>query len=161
MYFDQQTHACACVRIVENDQKHLEMSKKHQNSKWYNQLLGVDQLLGVTPNRWPTIFFICFSWFFFVSLLSASRVHDEKGTFSSYSNVFCCYRPCEHMRKHAFAGRNTQHTGQGLFKWAYLTKWWLFDKGDYPLSLSFSSSPKFQTFKQSNNWVVSTKQGRT
>ena len=29
VYFDQQTHACACVRIVENDQKH----KKIMNQK--------------------------------------------------------------------------------------------------------------------------------
>ena len=25
-YFNQRTHACTCVRMVENDQKHLEMS---------------------------------------------------------------------------------------------------------------------------------------
>ena len=28
VYFDQQMHACACVRMVENDQKHSKMSKK-------------------------------------------------------------------------------------------------------------------------------------
>ena len=28
MYFDQQTHACACVRMVENDKKHSKMMKK-------------------------------------------------------------------------------------------------------------------------------------
>ena len=28
VYFDQQMHACACVRIVENDQKHWKMKKK-------------------------------------------------------------------------------------------------------------------------------------
>ena len=28
VYFDQRTHACACVRMVENDQKHSKMSKK-------------------------------------------------------------------------------------------------------------------------------------
>ena len=31
--------------------------------------------------------------------------HEEK----SFSNVFHHFRPCERMRKHAFAGRNTQH----------------------------------------------------
>ena len=28
VYFDQQMHACACVRMVENDQNHCKMSKK-------------------------------------------------------------------------------------------------------------------------------------
>ena len=28
VYFNQQTHACAWVRMVENDQKYLKMSKK-------------------------------------------------------------------------------------------------------------------------------------
>ena len=28
VYFDQQTHACACVRMVENNNKHLIMMKK-------------------------------------------------------------------------------------------------------------------------------------
>ena len=28
VYFDQQTHACACVRMVENDQKHKKIMKK-------------------------------------------------------------------------------------------------------------------------------------
>ena len=27
VYFDQQMHACACVGMVENDQKHLKMIK--------------------------------------------------------------------------------------------------------------------------------------
>ena len=28
VYFDQPTHACACVRMVENDQNHSKMTKK-------------------------------------------------------------------------------------------------------------------------------------
>ena len=28
MYFDQQTHACACVHMVKNNEKHLKMIKK-------------------------------------------------------------------------------------------------------------------------------------
>ena len=28
LYLDQWTHACACIRMVENDQKHLKISKK-------------------------------------------------------------------------------------------------------------------------------------
>ena len=39
-----------------------------------------------------------FSSFFFTSLTWASHTYDEKGAF----------RPCESMRKHAFAGRSTQ-----------------------------------------------------
>ena len=29
VYFDHRTHACACVRMVENDQKYKEMMKKY------------------------------------------------------------------------------------------------------------------------------------
>ena len=29
VHFDQQTHACACVRMVENDEKHKKMMKKY------------------------------------------------------------------------------------------------------------------------------------
>ena len=32
----------------------------------------------------------------------------EKVLFSSFLNVFQCFRPCECMRKHALTGRNTQ-----------------------------------------------------
>ena len=49
-----------------------------------------------------------FSSFFFISLSCASHAHDEKGTFYSFLNVFDHFRPCECMRKHVFAGRNTQ-----------------------------------------------------
>ena len=28
VYFNQQTHTCACVRMVKNDKKHSKMSKK-------------------------------------------------------------------------------------------------------------------------------------
>ena len=49
-----------------------------------------------------------YSLFFFMSLTCASRMHDGKGTFSWFSNSFHHFRPCKHMRKHAFAGRNTQ-----------------------------------------------------
>ena len=46
-----------------------------------------------------------------MSLTRASRSHDEKGTFSWLLNVFHRFRPCERMRKHVFAGRNTQQQG--------------------------------------------------
>ena len=31
MYFDQQTHACAYVRIVENDKKHFKIIKYYHD----------------------------------------------------------------------------------------------------------------------------------
>ena len=31
--------------------------------------------------------------------------------FSSFSYVYDCFKPCERMRKHAFAGRNAQQRG--------------------------------------------------
>ena len=91
VYFDQQRHACARVRMVENDQKHLKMSKKvsfssfaredhvrhtKKNDERKMKKKFVGQRLGVTPKSWltPTNFFLRFSsW--------ASRVHDGKGTF--------------------------------------------------------------------------------
>ena len=54
VYFDQQMHACACVGMVENYEKHSKIIEKNLN-------------------------------------------------------VFYRFRPCERMRKHDFAGRNTQH----------------------------------------------------
>ena len=46
-----------------------------------------------------------FSSFFYVSLLCAWW---KKTLFKSFLNVFDRFWPCERMRKHAFAGRNTQ-----------------------------------------------------
>ena len=37
----------------------------------------------------------------------------EKVLFSSFSNVFDHFRPCKRMRKHGFAGRNTQQREDG------------------------------------------------
>ena len=56
-----------------------------------NQLLGVNQRLGVTPNRWPTNFFLHFS----SCVLHEPLVHMMKKVQS--------------MRKHKFAGQKTQH----------------------------------------------------
>ena len=63
VYFIQQMHAWTWVHMIENDWKHSKMSNKVPFSKFQmsNQRLGVNQLLGVTLNRWPTNFFLCFS----------------------------------------------------------------------------------------------------
>ena len=37
------------------------------------------------------------------------RAQDEKGTFFTIFECFYHFRPCERMRKHAFASQNTQH----------------------------------------------------
>ena len=106
-------HAFAWSKTMENIQKswkkylfHLAYERlvKKNKTKFQmsSQLLGVNQLLGVTPNCWPTNFFLRFSsW--------ASRTSDGKVTFSWFLNVFHPFRPCECMRKHAFAGPNTHH----------------------------------------------------
>ena len=47
-----------------------------------------------------------FSLFFFVSLSCASR---KRYFFHLFFIFFCHFRPCKRMRKHVFAGRNTQH----------------------------------------------------
>ena len=49
-----------------------------------------------------------FSSIFFMILTWTLHTHDGKGTFSWFLNVFHRFRPCECMRKHAFAGQNTQ-----------------------------------------------------
>ena len=63
-----------------------------------NQLLGDNQLLGVTPNRWPTNFFLNYSsWALhepLVCMMKKTLFHD----FWMFSIVL-----------HAFAGQNTQH----------------------------------------------------
>ena len=70
-----------------------------------NQLLGANQLLGVTPIRWPTNFFLRFAtWASHEPFMPMMK----KVVFCSFSYVFDRFRPCERLRKHAFAGQNTQ-----------------------------------------------------
>ena len=97
-------------KTLENDHAHKrlmwdswrKMKKKVAKFQMSNQCLGVNQLLGVTPNRWPTNFFLRFS-----SCVSHEPLVRmmEKVLFSWFFNVFYCFRPCD---VHAFAGRNTQ-----------------------------------------------------
>ena len=79
MFFDQQMHACACICMFKNDQKHLKIIKKLPFSSCipeaHVRLTKKNEEKSLSVN-----FFLCFSWFFFVSLLCAFRVHDEKGT---------------------------------------------------------------------------------
>ena len=69
--------------------------------------------------------------FFFVLLRFSSRASREplvcvikKVLFYSFSSVFDCFRPCERMRKHGFAGRNTQHPSH--FELIVYSKFWCF-----------------------------------
>ena len=39
VYFDQQTHACACIHMVENDQKHWIIMKKYLFHHAYERLM--------------------------------------------------------------------------------------------------------------------------
>ena len=75
MYFEQRTHACACIRMVENDRKHKKMMKK-----------------------------VSFPRFSSCALHEPLIRMMEKVLFSSFSNVFYRFQPCERMRKHVFAG---------------------------------------------------------
>ena len=161
VYFNQQTHACTCVRMVENDQKHSKMSKKvpfsscareahirltKKNKKkvcWSAIGSGsqklVDTLTLVTHLEFCCflfflLFFVLFVLFFFMHL-SCAQWYSLKNFItreanvlwknfitqvlffkkaqcffsSSFLSVFNRFWPCKHMRKHAFAGRNTQH----------------------------------------------------
>ena len=84
---------------------HVEKRTKSTKYQMSSQCLGVNQLLGVIPNRWLTNFFLRFS----PQALHEPLVRKmENVLFSWFSNVFHCFRPCEHMRKHAFCwSKNT------------------------------------------------------
>ena len=83
VYFDQQTHACACVSMVENDEKHWKMIEK--------------------------------STFFIMCTRGTREAYEEKQR--KKFDVFYRFQPCKRMRKHVFAGRNTQQkTYLGTFK---------------------------------------------
>ena len=76
LYFDQQTHACARVRMVENDQKHLKMSKKcfqlistmqmHAHVRWLKYTTDNLFLFLQMPVRVPLtqspVFFLWQDW---------------------------------------------------------------------------------------------------
>ena len=88
-------------------QKKVQKTTKFQMS---NQPLGVNQLLGVTPNCWPTNFFLRFS----SQASCVPLMHMmKKVLISSFSTVFHRFRQCKHMHKHAFASQNTQQTQVG------------------------------------------------
>ena len=83
--------------------------KKKQRKKFVGQQLGVTPKSWLAPKSWLLIWnCVGFNSFFYMSLTWASRLCDEKDTFSWFSNVFHCFWPCECMRKHGFAGWNTQ-----------------------------------------------------
>ena len=44
----------------------------------------------------------------------AFRTYDEKSMFLIILERFYCFPPCKCMHKHAFAGRNTQQSGEHL-----------------------------------------------
>ena len=118
VYFDQQTHDCACIRMVENDGKHSKIIKstffimrtrgscKAREEKWREKFVG--QKLGVTPKSWLTPkrwlliwnFVKLFSSFFFMSLRWASHTHDGIGTFFI---ILQCFSSFLTMQTHAQA----------------------------------------------------------
>ena len=73
-----------------------EQKYKKKKFQMSNQLLGVNQLLWVTPNGWPTNFFLHFSsWAINEPLIRMM----EKVLFSWFSNVFHRFLPwCASMR---------------------------------------------------------------
>ena len=114
-------HAFAWSKTIKNIQKwvkkvlfssctqeaHVRLTKKNEEKS----LLVSDwewlPKAGWHPNAGCSfgilLFFVLFSTW-------ASHVHDAKCFLKNYSfsSVFDHFRPCELMRKHAFAGRNTQ-----------------------------------------------------
>ena len=85
-YFDQQTHACACVPMVKRDQKHLKIMKNNQKHKIPNE----QPAFGCQPafrSHSQSLTNKLFSSFFLMSITWASSVHNEKGTFSWFLNA--------------------------------------------------------------------------
>ena len=74
--------------------------EEKQRKKFVGQRLGVSPKSWLTPKSWLLIWY-----FFLITFLHA--------TYMSLSCTFKCFfynfQPCKPMRKHAFAGRNTQH----------------------------------------------------
>ena len=95
LFFVLFVHECSCAW-------RKMFSEKKQNSKW-------------ATSFWESLPIADQQTFFFVRLTWASRAHDEKGTFLSFSNVFYRFQPCERMLTHAFAGRNTQQGSNFCF----------------------------------------------
>ena len=53
------------------------------------------------------LFWCILTTFYIMRTRGTCKAHEEKRSW--FLNVFYCFRPCERMRKQAFADRNTQH----------------------------------------------------
>ena len=82
---------------------HVRRMKNFRERFWcatdefHLHMIGADQLLGVTPNRWPTKFFLHFS----------SCTWWKRYYFHHFWMFFITLRRCKRICKHAFAGQNT------------------------------------------------------
>ena len=116
MYFDQRTHAWACVHRVKNNEKHLKIIKKVLFSSYTRETQvrltqeheqnAIFYRLGVTPKCWLTLKAGCSSAistaFFFMFLydpyMSLSRVRWKKYFFDNFQAFFIVFdhvNPCE------------------------------------------------------------------
>ena len=114
--FTQQTHACACVRMVQNNWKHPKISKKvpfsscaqeaheeKRKKKFGGQQFGATPKSWLTPKRWLLIWncvvFVVFCAFFYMHLLCA-RWYSLKNFithFRVFSIVFDHANACASM----------------------------------------------------------------
>ena len=85
--------------------------KNEENSKWATSIWVSPSFWESLPNRWPTNFFFIFLRFSSCALHEPIVQMMKKILFYSFSTVFDCFRPCERVRKHVFAGWNTQQIG--------------------------------------------------
>ena len=81
VYFDQQTHACACVHMVENNEKCLKIINK------YFFITGMRDSHKAHAKTGRKMKFISFF-----------------DNFQAFFIVFDHVNACERMRKHSFAG---------------------------------------------------------
>ena len=85
VYFDQQTHTCACVRMVKNDKKAFENEEKVPFLSCARGSCKTHEEKSLLVSDWEWLpkagCSFGFLLFFFMRLTWASCAHDEKGTF--------------------------------------------------------------------------------
>ena len=77
VYFDQRKHACACVRMVENVQKHLKMSKKVPFSSCARDAhVRLTKKNEEKQKKLFTSFHLLFAWLLFYAVAKHMRINQ-------------------------------------------------------------------------------------
>ena len=93
VYFDQQTHAWACVRMVENNKKHSKMMKK----------VPFSSCVWVSTSFWESLPMTDQQTFFFVFLREPYVSFSCAWYKGAFFIIFLCFWSFSTMRRHAQA----------------------------------------------------------